>query len=204
MKTQVEVEAILLSKDTTKMPQVKTEDVDLENLEGVYMVIGRNLVTAEALKSTCSVLIETGFILSRESLLTTMDSPDLPSMLLQLNDWFWFWYRTLDIIYNLKWLKPRQDLLKSDDEVVLYSFNDDTGVLGLCNTLRREGKKVRSLLVCNQQASNDFHHEQLKKGFATNLFKDGKWGTYRNFPAKAPTKVKSEHCFIRANMERSD
>lgn len=27
---------------------------------------------------------------------------------------------------------------------------------------------------------------------------------YRYFPAKAPSKVKSKHCFFRANMESSD
>lgn len=216
---EVEVDVILLSKDNTAISHVKAEDLDLESLEGVYMVIGRNMLSPEKLKTAFSVLIENGYILSRESVLSTIDYSHLnvltihttPSerLVLITASTITHLYRTLEITNNLNWIKSLHDLLKSDDKVVIYSFNQNTGVLGLSNSLRREGKNIRSLLVCDPQAptfnfSNNFYHKQLKKGFVSNVFKDGKWGTYRCFPAKAVNKVKSEHCFVKATMECSD
>lgn len=215
----VQVEAVLLSKDNISIPQVKVEDSPIENFDGVYMVIGKEILSGEKLKVAKSVLIENGFLLSREPLSTSGDYSGLNILTIYSNPTERLvlatkssiipLYQTLEITNDFNWVKPLQDVLATDDEVVIYSCNQNTGVIGLSNTLRCEGRKVRCAVICDPQAptfkpSNELYHKQLKKGFATNVLKDGKWGTYRCLPTKSTNTLKTEHCFVKGDLESSN
>lgn len=202
----VEIDAILLTKNKIAISQVKVEDVPLESLEDIYMVIGQELLTKEKLEKIFGVLTTNGFILSRESLSTNINLPHLNVLtnhltpnerliLVTKTSFVCGLYKTIEITNSFEWIKPLQEVLKTDDEIVIYSRSENTGILGLCKTLRREGKNIRCAINCD--AKKDY----LMKGFATNVFKNGKWGSYRSLPIKLSDKIGSEHCFMDGNLE---
>lgn len=210
----VEVEAVLLTKNVISLPNVQVVNSQLKNYKDVYMVIGREVLQMpEALQENC-------FLLSREPLfgcgdhhslniLTTHCTP-LERLVLASNLKCAPLYKTLQITNTFEWLKPLQELLMTDDQIIIYSHDDaTTGILGLINCLRREETKVRCVLICDQNAppftpSEDFYRIQLMKGHAINILKDGKWGTYRLF-SKEAKDVSSEHCYavcqIKGNLD---
>lgn len=110
-------------------------------------------------------------------------------------------------------MKPLQNLRTFGCWSCHNIFFQPTGgasLSGLSKSFRRQRKCIKSLLVCDPQASafnssNNIYHQQLKKALVSNVFKVGKWGTHRRFPAKAANKIKSEHlCYVKAILESSD
>jgi len=48
--------------------------------------------------------------------------------------------------------------------------------------------------------SNPFYAEQLAKDLATNVYKDGTWGSYRHLQLEDNPKVKVEHAFVNVGV----
>lgn len=205
----VEMEAILLTKDIVSIPNVKVQSNDVEHFENVYMIIGSHfLQQSETLRQALDVLIEGGFILTRERSsscnnysdmnILTIHSTPFERLVLIAKPKCTFVYKTLRVCNNFEWIKPLQEMLKMDEEVIIYSQVQHTGILGFTNCIRREGNTVRCVYICDEDApafdiTKSFYQEQLKKGHAINVLKNGVWGTYRCLPINRPHTTQSEH-----------
>lgn len=108
--------------------------------------------------------------------------------------------------FSFDWFNPLQEAVKSDDKngILVISKNDsNNGILGLVNCIRREptGHETRCVILQEDglpdfNLDNNFYGSQLRKGLAINVFKNGKWGTYRHLLLETIGNVESEHCFV--------
>jgi fatty acid synthase len=103
---------------------------------------------------------------------------------------------------NSEWLSQLQNFVKSEANVVVYGQNrDPDGLIGLVNCLRREpgGHKVKCVFMMDEAPDFDpqlpFYGDQLRKNLAINIYKSGKWGTYRHLLLEELQEVECEHCF---------
>jgi fatty acid synthase len=103
---------------------------------------------------------------------------------------------------NFEWLSQLQDFVKSEANVVVYGQNrEPVGFIGLVNCLRREpeGHKVKCFFMMDEAPDFDpqvpFYGDQLRKNLAVNIYKSGKWGTYRHLLLEELQEVECEHCF---------
>lgn len=104
---------------------------------------------------------------------------------------------------EFSWLTEVQSALKNHNEVVVYSEHEPlTGTLGFINCLKREPetKSVRAVVILDEDKTFDANEltfsEQLKKNLAINIFKNGKWGTYRHFPINTNEEFQFRHTFV--------
>lgn len=102
---------------------------------------------------------------------------------------------------GFNWLSRLQEATQRDTPAIVYAQNQpQSGVLGLVKSLRKEpnGRNVTCVFVVDEAPRFDeqlpFYQEQLKKGLAINVFKNGKWGTYRHLPLESGPTVMREHC----------
>lgn len=92
----------------------------------------------------------------------------------------------------------------NDDNVLaLVQNNPESGILGLVNCVRAEpgnGRRIRSVFIESTapsfNAEDQFYKEQLLKGFVMNVYKDGRWGTYRHLLLGDAEESECEHCFV--------
>ncbi|CAB0015644.1 unnamed protein product, partial [Nesidiocoris tenuis] len=104
------------------------------------------------------------------------------------------------------WLAEAQESLKNSQykRVVFYSQNDPlSGLLGFSNCLVREPdcSHSRCVLVMDSAAppfslDDPFYIDQLSKDMTVNVYKDGKWGTYRHTLLDANKKIQSPHMYL--------
>lgn len=100
------------------------------------------------------------------------------------------------------WLASLQEAVKSDNGNVLVVAQNDpnNGILGLVNCIRREpgGEKARCIFMQSSapafDADSEFYANQLRRGYVINVYKDGKWGTYRHLLLEDTAQIESEHC----------
>lgn len=205
----VEMESILLTQGEVSIPNVMVENKDIQNFENVYMILGNNLLqTLEILNQAFNVLLEDGFIISRESLsncisysnvnfLTIHSTPSERLVLIKKPKYDGA-YKTLQICNDFHWIRPLQEMLQMNHKVIIYSHLQRSGILGFTNCIRREGNTVRCFYICEEDAprfdmQEQFYREQLEKGHAVNVFKNGIWGTYRCLPIDKTYIIKSKH-----------
>ncbi|XP_063924636.1 fatty acid synthase-like [Zophobas morio] len=112
---------------------------------------------------------------------------------------------------NFEWLPELQNSLSQRNNVITYATNQQPeGILGLINCIRREkdGNLVKCFFMMDDAPGFDFQHwfyaEQISKNLATNIFKNGSWGTYRHLRLEEIPKINSEHSYAyfkhRGNM----
>lgn len=109
-----------------------------------------------------------------------------------------------------EWLKPLQSALETGT-VLAYSQNEQlSGILGLVNCIRKEpnGDKLRCVLIDDETAPEfdtklAFYESQLKLGMATNVYKNGSWGSYQHLKINIvhETKPQSGHCFATCTVK---
>lgn len=105
------------------------------------------------------------------------------------------------------WLKELQDILNKTKNVLIYVQNQPlSGVLGLVNCIRREPgcDKVKCCFI-NDKAppfdlSDPFYRKQIDKNLAINVWKNGKWGTYRHILLEKTTTCVAEHCLVNSTV----
>lgn len=108
---------------------------------------------------------------------------------------------------DFSWLKPLQENTNNGLPVVVYAENSpQSGILGFVNCLRREptGKRVTGFFIDGEapkfDINTEFYHKQYKKGLGINVFKAGKWGTYRHLLLEKEPSVQREHCYVNATV----
>lgn len=90
---------------------------------------------------------------------------------------------------TFEWLGSLQKAVNNGKSVTLYAQNDPfNGILGLVNCVRREpgGGNIKCIFVHDSNAprfnpNENFYRMVVENGLAFNVYKEGKWGTYRNF-----------------------
>lgn len=212
-------ELSILYKTQIEVARVDVVDKDLKEEQNCLLLILNNLsqkpeTLTEALKS----LRDGGFILSRESMNVSLQYPDSMAVftiheisdtekLVLLRKRELKKLRTVidisDNTENFEWLARLQKSVKGEEDILLVSQSNETsGIMGLVNCIRREpgGDKVKALFVCDKAAppfsfSDKFYSEQLEKGLAYNVFKEGEWGTYRHLLLPEVSFVDAEHMY---------
>lgn len=166
-------------------------------------VLGNNKEISDMTKS----LVEMGYIVSKENcdvdlannktpigfhLVAVIPTFDLEVLVLLQKDRKKFYGSPIAIEVSLIdleycWIENvRSSLIKGP--VILYAQNEKlSGIIGLVNCLRKEpdGHMVSCVFIDDPSAppfdlKNTFYESQLKLGLSINVYRDGKWGTYRH------------------------
>lgn len=176
--------------------------------------------TFQVLEEAFKVSVKNGFVLTREPLsfdpchniipknieLLTIHTTTTEKLILLAQTKPTLPVKIIDVTETPKdfsWLAPLQEAVKNDGDcevLVLSQNNPNNGILGLVNCIRREpnGEKTKCVFLQNNAPNFDleseFYKNQLKKGFIINVYKDGKWGTYRHLLLENTEQIESEHC----------
>ncbi|XP_026523135.1 fatty acid synthase [Notechis scutatus] len=112
---------------------------------------------------------------------------------------------------NYKWVEPLKEMLAepSEHSVWLTANNCGTsGIVGMVNCLRQEpgGHRIRCLFISNLNAAspnppiNSSAKEMqtiLQNDLVMNIYRDGKWGSFRHLPLKqAQSQEVTEYAFV--------
>lgn len=168
------------------------------------------------LQQAVSNIVPNGFILSRESVFTqiqTTPTVDVITVHETSNERLVLMRTSKSIVepaiidlsfasQRFDWLPELQEALSKAEDVIIYSINDHTnGILGFVNCLRKEpnGDKVRCYYIPNDtlpfDPSSEFLKPQFKKDLVINVYKDGRWGTYRHMKL-SETRSITEHAHV--------
>ncbi|XP_045465555.1 fatty acid synthase-like [Harmonia axyridis] len=219
----IQVNISVFSKEKLELANVTVEDKELRKEIDCHLVVGTNILQrAMIMQQAFSALKEKAFILSRENLdfhPSRMAKEDLEAVdILTIHDVgtekFVYFRKSLKskerTIINVsekdeefRWLPSLQSALKSDKHLILYAQNEPlNGLLGLFNCVRREpgGNNIICVLIYGEEApqfdpDHSFYEEQLNKNMAVNIYKDGKWGTYRHFSLIGGEEIECDHGF---------
>lgn len=109
---------------------------------------------------------------------------------------------------NFDWLEPIKNAVKNEKSVILYAEKDQfNGILGFTNCLRKEpgGENVRCIFVQDKSAppfrlNERFYENVLRKGLTFNVYKNGKWGTYRHLKLPDTFHKADENCFVNTTV----
>ncbi|XP_073848315.1 fatty acid synthase 3 [Musca autumnalis] len=106
---------------------------------------------------------------------------------------------------EFNWLTKVQQALTAKVPVVLYAINENlNGLIGLVNCLRKEpdGNIVTCFFVEEEKApafslSDPFYAGQYMLGLAVNVYRHGKWGTYRHLQLSSTevAEPRKDHIF---------
>lgn len=213
----IQPDVILLTNTRFEISGVKVQDADLPQDGDATLVIARKLLSESAnmLQQAHRAIMQNGFLLSREDKHFVLEHRcDIDILTTH-----WTSKETF-VLFRQRVNRPSQSLMHLDSggfkwlPLLQRAVNDGTptvvsvdkqftnGILGLVNCLRKEpnGKCISCLFVadplpqCN--ASAEQYRQQLKKGLAINVLKDGKWGTYRHLPLEEQQKREAEDCLI--------
>jgi fatty acid synthase, animal type len=103
------------------------------------------------------------------------------------------------------WVEELKKLLETCEDLIIYSKDNFTGVLGFFKCLKKEftEKTLRCFLIDDENApnfdlTNSFFKNQLDLGLNVNIFKNGMWGSYRHlsFFQEIIEAPYSKHSFI--------
>lgn len=104
---------------------------------------------------------------------------------------------------GFSWVQQLQKAIANNTPVIVYVQNQPTsGIMGMVNCLRREayGKNLACVFIADEappfDVSSEFYRRQLRKGLAMNVFKGGKWGTYRHLLLETEPVVRKEHFYV--------
>ncbi|KAK9884211.1 hypothetical protein WA026_005161 [Henosepilachna vigintioctopunctata] len=100
------------------------------------------------------------------------------------------------------WLERLQEAAKNDEHTILYCQDEEeNGLMGLFNCIRKEpgGMNTKCVLTFGNvppfSQSEPFYERQLRKNMAVNVYKNGRWGTYRHLLMNNVEDVESEHFY---------
>ena len=212
-----------LTSRAIELDGAKIEDCSLSTFNNITFIIQSGvLMDKEFLDSASAQLKEGGYIVSRETkvnekvffnpmpegfqiiaILPAEDEfvvllqyfkiqPTIPTKIIKVTS------------ENFDWL---EDLKKAVQEgpVIAYSENDEcSGIIGLVNCIRKEpnGLNLKCVFVDDPRApsfenDNEFYKSHLEQGLGINVFKFGRWGTYRHllFTQEKEIGPRSDHCY---------
>jgi fatty acid synthase len=196
------------------IPGVKIEQFVLTAESNLLLIIATKLLeNPTSLRQVLNSLHPKGFVLTREQLdlkIPDLDNIEVVTEYKTAKEKLILFKKSEDKIEtkfvevlsnNSEWLKQLQNFVKSEANVVVYGQNHESdGLIGLVNCLRREpgGHKVKCFLMMDEVPDFDprqpFYGDQLRKNLAINIYKSGKWGTYRHLLLEELQEVECEYC----------
>lgn len=202
-----------LTTRTVEIDNVSVSDRELSSISNVNIIIKSNCINdREFLDTAKATLNGKGFILSREpfdnpvsvklpidlQLLAVIPTGDEIIFMMQFLKDDFKPENVIQVSSNIDaWLEPLKNALK-DGTTLIYSQNEPlSGILGLINCIRKEpnGDKLRCVFIDDKSApkfsvDSPFYQPQLKLGLATNVFRNGRWGSYRHLQIKESKEVR--------------
>lgn len=99
-------------------------------------------------------------------------------------------YRLLEVRSDSPmWMDDLKQKLKSDESETFLLYcekEENNGIIGLTKRLINETSNIRSLRIDDKieriDLNQDHYKCQLRKDLLVNVLRDGRWGTYVNFP----------------------
>ncbi|GJQ79757.1 hypothetical protein Trydic_g23234 [Trypoxylus dichotomus] len=222
-------DVVVLAKQIFDLPRATVENKRLNTESNCLILIVSNVIEdIEMVEANNAVKDAKGFIISREpprvdltkfwcSPYTVLcsNSSEMETMVLlrptrKVTEKTYYLDLTNGLDNLNSWIPRLQNLLKENKNVLLYAQDDElSGILGLVTCLRREfhGDRVSCVFILDDAPKFDpelsFYKEQLDKGLAFNIWKDGQWGTYRHLLLPDTQLVENEHCYVNV-MSRGD
>lgn len=222
----VQPESILpfISEALADLPLTQPELIAQNEAESltsdIPFVIGTKLLEKDrVLQAILAALKPNGFILSLEDsdfngrdtdylkILTIHTMPDLQKLVLLRKSARIVVEKKIvhitDDYTEFEWLSKLKAALERSEDVVLYSQNETSGIVGLTKCLRMEfdSGNVGCVFIMDSapdfDPKNQFYSKQLSKGFAFNVFKNGKWGTFRHLSMQKEITTEVDHCFAK-------
>lgn len=216
----IKFDIVVVSTQPLEVENIRVTSKPLSTETDAVLVIVNNGLSSEkdVLHDAFKILVENGGVLSREPLsfdcyaiklpenveLLTVHTTPTEKLVLLTQPKFKPQNKVVDIsdTTNFAWLPCLQEAVKDNSKnVVVLARNDNTnGILGFVNCLRKEPGCQKTTCVFLQDKAPDFnsndafYKDQLDKGFVTNVYKHGKWGTYRHLLLNNSRKVMTEHC----------
>jgi fatty acid synthase, animal type len=107
---------------------------------------------------------------------------------------------------NYDWLDDLKASVKEGPVIAISQNNPLSGLIGLANCIRKEpnGLNLRCVFIDDPKAppfdiQNNFYRLPLEQGLGINVYRNGKWGSYRHFTIKddivsVPVR-RSDHCY---------
>jgi fatty acid synthase len=201
--------------DLDPIPGVKIEQFVLTPGSNLLLIIATKLLQKPFfLKQVLNSLHPKGFVLTREEVdfeISDLDNIEVVTEYTTAQEKLILFKKCEEKIEkkfvkvssnNFEWLSQLQNFLKSEANVVVYGqIREPDGLIGLVNCLRKEpGRhKVKCFLMMDEAPDFDprqpFYGDQLRKNLAINIYKSGKWGTYRHLLLEELQEVECEHCF---------
>jgi fatty acid synthase len=197
------------------IPGVKIEQFVLTPQSNLLLIVATKLLqNPTSLKQVLNSLHPKGFVLTREEVefeISDLDNIEVVTEYKTAKEKLILFKKSeekIDMKFvevstnNSEWLSQLQNFVKSEANVVVYGQNrEPDGLIGLVNCLRKEpgGHKVKCFFMMDEAPDFDpqvpFYGDQLRKNLAINIYKSGKWGTYRHLLLEELQEVECEHCF---------
>lgn len=219
----------LISEALADLPLIKPEFVVLQetdklgNERELDVIVGTNLLQKPSFATLQDALKAKAFVLSRELVdfkqqnyenierLITHKISETENLVLfrpflQKSELQERPIHITDDHTKFEWLDELRTTLSQSENVLLYSQNETSGIMGLTNCLRMEagGNNVRCVFTMDEappfHPEDPFYRNQLRKGLAVNVFKDGQWGTFRHLLIQKEILVEREHSFANATV----
>lgn len=219
---------VLLHKNKVEIEHVKVEDAELKTQTNCHYIIAKNCLNdAEMLEQLQNSLTKDGFLILREDrnlLWSEIKCPDgfnlislikvpteallmLKRASLEIPERNVVTIKSKDM--SFEWLDSLRAEVKKGITIAVEQKEMESGLLGLANCIRREpgGKVLRSVQIDDKTApqfdlTNALYSEQMKLDLAVNIYRNGKWGSYRHVTLSkdADEANRSGHYF--ANLTR--
>ena len=223
----VTADLTLLTKDEIELDGILVEDKKLSSQTKCLMVVASNCIHDNELIESSEACFEVnGFFVAREKSDFTSNKLKLPSnfqllaiitvdgevlVLLQYQK------RKININSTIvkvnqkdikyEWLEKMKSALKNGPVILLAQNEKNSGIIGLLNCLRKEpeGHMISCVFIDDIKSpefelKNPLYSSQLKLGLAINVFKNGKWGSYRHLQIQQNYKERpaKDHCYVNA------
>lgn len=192
------------SRENFQLENVVIIAEEISSFSGYDMIIKSNCIgDKEFMANAPNIITENKYILSRESkeysettstnlqlitIIQTVGGEFLHLLKLKNNLKTFEPENFIEITSNVQdWLDPLKASFKTGSTLI-YSHNTEkpSGILGFINCIRREFPidKLKCFFINDSDApqfdiNHSFYKKQLDLNHAVNIFKDGKWGSYR-------------------------
>lgn len=111
---------------------------------------------------------------------------------------------------DFDWLPQLQNTINEGPVLLVAQQNRLSGVMGLFNCIRKEpnGHNVRCVFTMDSNApkfrlNDSFYRDQLNKNMTINVYRNGKWGTYRHLSMVEWQETKPQNSPCWAQISRA-
>lgn len=113
---------------------------------------------------------------------------------------------------SFDWLEAVKEAIKDEKStkrvIVVAQGEPENGIIGLVNCIRKEpptGDRCRGVFIIDKDAppfavDHPFYAAQLAKDLATNVLKDGEWGSFRHLPMPENPTITVPHAYVNVGV----